>query len=136
MNSEEETGAGHGFHVMSKPSGAICNLDCKYVDRISDVPSQDQRRPHAPPPAARNREGYPVAPWSVLPEDYGEFLVAIFAEWVRKDVGKIFVQLFDVSLGIWMGYPAGLCIFRERCGDAVALEYEWRSLFMRPLRVP
>jgi uncharacterized protein len=60
---------------------------------------------------------------SVRPEDYGGFLVSIFEEWVRADVGKVFVQLFDVSLGIWMGNPSGLCLFSETCGDAVALEH-------------
>lgn len=58
-----------------------------------------------------------------MPEDYGQFLVTIFDEWVRLDVGKTFVQLFDVSLGIWMGHPAGLCLFRDTCGEAVALEH-------------
>lgn len=60
---------------------------------------------------------------TVEAEDYGQFLVTIFDEWVRCDVGKIFVQLFDVSLGIWMGHPSGLCLFSETCGDAVALEH-------------
>jgi uncharacterized protein len=64
-----------------------------------------------------------VTPASVEPGDYGEFLTAIFDHWVRHDVGKVFVQLFDVSLGIWMGHPAGLCLFSETCGNAVALEH-------------
>lgn len=64
-----------------------------------------------------------VTPHSVKASDYGEFLVAIFDEWVRHDVGQVFVQLFDVSLGIWMGAPSGLCLFSETCGNAVALEH-------------
>jgi uncharacterized protein len=59
----------------------------------------------------------------VKPADYGEFLVAIFEEWLRRDVGRTFVQLFDVTLGIWAGQGSGLCVFAEKCGDALALEH-------------
>jgi uncharacterized protein len=47
----------------------------------------------------------------------------VFDEWVRRDVGRVFVQLFDVALGIWFGAPATLCVHAETCGDAVALEH-------------
>lgn len=64
-----------------------------------------------------------LAEWSVEPESYGRFLCSIFDEWVRQDVGKHYVQLFDVSLESWLGMPAGLCWFRETCGAALALEH-------------
>jgi uncharacterized protein len=64
-----------------------------------------------------------VTAWSVQPLAYGEFLCAIFDEWVRKDVGRIFVQIFDVQLGIWSGMPSSLCVFGETCGNAVAMEH-------------
>ncbi len=64
-----------------------------------------------------------VSPWSVGAEHYGDFLIAIFDEWVRKDVGSVFVQLFDVALEAWMGMPSSLCVFRPTCGDAMALEH-------------
>jgi uncharacterized protein len=53
---------------------------------------------------------------------YGEFLIEVFDEWVRRDVGRVFVQLFDVALGIWFGQPSTLCVFAETCGNAPALE--------------
>ncbi|MFI5377737.1 MAG: anaerobic sulfatase maturase [Tepidisphaerales bacterium] len=65
----------------------------------------------------------PVTPWSVQPQAYGEFLCRIFDHWVRHDVGRVFVQLFDVQLGIWMGMPSSLCVFAETCGDAMAVEH-------------
>lgn len=65
-----------------------------------------------------------MTPWSVSPRAYGKFLTAIFDRWVRNDVGKIFVQIFDVSLSKWLGHPSGLCIFSETCGTAVALEHD------------
>lgn len=64
-----------------------------------------------------------VTVWSVPPEEYGEFLVTIFEHWVRTDVGRIFVQLFDEALGRWMGLENGLCVFNRTCGEAMALEH-------------
>jgi serine-type anaerobic sulfatase-maturating enzyme len=59
---------------------------------------------------------------SVKPEQYGQFLIAIFDEWVRRDVGKVFVQSFDAALANWIGQPS-LCIFQRTCGNALALEH-------------
>jgi uncharacterized protein len=59
---------------------------------------------------------------SVKPEQYGRFLMAIFDEWVRTDVGKVFVQSFDAALANWIGQPS-LCIFQKTCGQALALEH-------------
>jgi uncharacterized protein len=64
-----------------------------------------------------------VAPWSVEPRQFGKFLCAIFDEWVRRDVGRTFVQLFDISLELWTGMEASLCIFRKTCGAALAIEH-------------
>src|SRR5947207_7002821 len=50
-----------------------------------------------------------VTPWSVQAEAYGNFLIKIFDHWVRQDVGRVFVQIFDVQLGIWLGMPSTLC---------------------------
>ncbi|MEO6965578.1 MAG: anaerobic sulfatase-maturation protein [Acidobacteriaceae bacterium] len=64
-----------------------------------------------------------VSDWSVEPLQYGEFLCTIFDEWVRRDVGQSFVQIFDVALESWHGMPQGLCVFRETCGAALAIEH-------------
>jgi len=69
------------------------------------------------------QEGNTVTPRSVQGKQYGDFLIAIFDEWVRRDVGRMFVQIFDVALGAWLGQPASLCIFSETCGNALALEH-------------
>ncbi len=65
----------------------------------------------------------PVTEWSVRAEDYGTFLNTIFDEWVRNDVGKTFVQNFDVALGIWARMGASLCVFGETCGNSLAVEH-------------
>jgi uncharacterized protein len=59
---------------------------------------------------------------SVKPEQFGHFLIAIFDEWVRRDVGTVFVQSFDAALANWLGQPS-LCIFQPTCGNALALEH-------------
>jgi len=68
------------------------------------------------------QEGNLVTERSVGPGQYGSFLIQIFEEWVRHDVGDVFVQLFDVTLGSWVGQH-NLCIFAPTCGNALALEH-------------
>jgi len=60
---------------------------------------------------------------SVDPTKWGEFLIAVFEEWVRHDVGTVYVQMFDAALASWVGAPAAMCIFGETCGNALALEH-------------
>lgn len=60
---------------------------------------------------------------SVTARQYGDFLIAIFDEWVRRDVGRVYVQIFEVALAAWVGAPKGLCIFEETCGAALAMEH-------------
>jgi uncharacterized protein len=69
------------------------------------------------------QEGRQVTARSVTAEQYGKFMIAIYEEWVRHDVGHVFVQLFDVALAAWVGDRPGLCIFEETCGGALALEH-------------
>ena len=69
------------------------------------------------------QEGNTVTERSVTAEQYGAFLIGIFDEWVRHDVGRVFVQVFDVALAAWMGNNPGLCIFEETCGRALAMEH-------------
>lgn len=79
----------------------------------------------APPPdhAASAEAGDLATPWSVRPVDYGEFLCRIFDEWIRQDVGKVFVQHFDAALANWAGEMPGVCVFAKTCGRAVAVEH-------------
>lgn len=78
----------------------------------------------APPDLAEREVNVsPVTEWSVEANDYGNFLCAIFDEWVRQDVGRVFVQHFDVALGNWMGLGSSLCVFAEKCGAALAVEH-------------
>lgn len=60
---------------------------------------------------------------SVAPEQWGYFLCAIFDEWVRKYVGKIFVEIFDCTLANWMGISPGICAYSKECGHAGVMEH-------------
>jgi uncharacterized protein len=72
---------------------------------------------------AGSQPGEQVTERSVTARAYGDFLSAIFDEWVRRDVGRVFVQIFDVALAAWLGQEPGLCIFRRTCGEAMAMEH-------------
>ena len=65
----------------------------------------------------------PLSEASVTPEQWGNFLCAIFDEWVQKDVGKIFVEIFDCTLANWMGVSPGICAYSKECGHAGVMEH-------------
>jgi uncharacterized protein len=69
------------------------------------------------------RTGDGVTAESVSGGAYGDFLIRIFDEWVRRDVGQVFVQIFDVALAAWAHGNPGLCIFQPTCGLALAVEH-------------
>jgi len=69
------------------------------------------------------QHGAAVTGRSISGEQYGRFLIDVFEEWVRRDVGEVFVQMFDVALANWCGEPPGLCVHCETCGEALALEH-------------
>ena len=71
---------------------------------------------------ADNRE-IPLADASVTPEQWGNFLCTIFDDWVRHDVGKTFVEIFDCTLANWMGVLPGICAYSKECGHAGVMEH-------------
>ncbi|HTU49305.1 MAG TPA: anaerobic sulfatase-maturation protein [Acidobacteriaceae bacterium] len=102
-----------------KESGSGYMQFIPIVERISTHTTQAGMVLVSPSFSDRSR----VSDWSVEPVQFGRFLSAIFDEWVHNDVGKTFVQLFDVSLEMWLGMDASLCIFRKTCGSALAVEH-------------
>lgn len=69
------------------------------------------------------QEGQTVTERSVQPEQWGRFLITIFDEWLRRDVGRMVMPLFEAALAAWLGGSTGLCIFDETCGRALAMEH-------------
>ena len=71
----------------------------------------------------KEEENVQVTEWSVEAEKYGDFLIAIFDEWVRNDVGKINVMNFEWALHAWIGNPSPVCIHAQHCGESVIVEH-------------
>ncbi|MGZ6650714.1 MAG: anaerobic sulfatase maturase [Solirubrobacteraceae bacterium] len=93
------------------------------IERVSGAAD-----PEAPRSSWRDRplyvqEGDGVTARSVTAEGYGRFLVDVFEEWVRRDVGEVYVQMFDTTLANWVGEMPGMCVHCETCGLALALEH-------------
>lgn len=68
-------------------------------------------------------EGGTLTSCSVTPDEWGAFACGVFDEWVREDVGEVFVQLFDATLANWAGVPPGVCSLAPVCGQAPAMEH-------------
>ena len=64
-----------------------------------------------------------IADFSVTSEQWGKFLCTIFDDWVRHDVGKIFVEIFDCTLANWVGVQPGICAYSKECGHAGVMEH-------------
>lgn len=71
---------------------------------------------------AENKAGT-LADFSITPEQWGNFLCALFDEWVKEDVGKYYVQIFDSTLANWMGEQPGICTMAKTCGHAGVMEF-------------
>jgi len=108
-----------------KSIGSLVHQYIPLVERLPDASARQQGLGLAAPPdpSGDSQAGAAVTAWSVEPKPYGRFLTAIFDEWVRQDIGRTYVQLFDVMLGIWAGLPSSLCVFAETCGNALAVEH-------------
>ena len=65
----------------------------------------------------------PLTDASVTPQQWGNFLCTIFDDWVRHDVGKTFVEIFDCTLANWMGVLPGICAYSKECGHAGVMEH-------------
>jgi len=69
------------------------------------------------------QEGNLVTHRSVGPAQYGRFLIDVFEEWVRRDIGTVYVQMFDTALANWHGEGGGMCVHARTCGQQLALEH-------------
>jgi uncharacterized protein len=94
------------------------------IERRPDISAQQQGlRLATPADPCRVEPNQEVTPWSVDAEEYGDFLIAIYEEWVRHDVGNVFVMNFEWALNAWIGNPSPVCIHAQQCGRAFVLEH-------------
>ena len=87
------------------------DLGADYIQFIPVVEREDQGRAGT------------ATPWSVTAHGYGRFLIEAFDAWVRRDVGKVYVQMFDSTLASFVDVPGSMCVHAETCGTALALEH-------------
>ena len=64
-----------------------------------------------------------ITPWAVVPREYGDFLIAIFEEWVHHDVGSVFVMNFEWALNAWIGNSSPVCVHAKQCGRSLVIEH-------------
>ncbi len=95
------------------------------VERCPDAAEKESGYRLAHPfKADKAEENDPVTEWSVDPIEYGDFLIRMFDEWVRNDVGRIFVNVFESALAQWVGNPAPSCHHARQCGRSVIVEHD------------
>ena len=97
-------------------------LGCKYL-QFTPVVERIIQRSDGLTLAPGMQEGGKVTDFSVSPEQWGQFLCGVYDEWVRHDVGKIFVQTFDATLANWAGVPPSICSLSATCGQAAVMEF-------------
>ena len=100
----------------------FCETGCQY---LQFAPIVERHAAHADGrqlASLADREA-PLTALSVRPDQWGNFLIALFDQWVRRDVGRVFVELFDCTLANWCGVAPGICIFARDCGHAGVMEY-------------
>lgn len=106
----------HEFYQFFK------NIGCKYLQFTPIVERTCSRTDGLHLASGTTPDGQLTAE-SVSPEAWGHFLCAVYDEWVRHDVGSVFVQLFDATLANWVGEPPGICSMSTGCGHAAVMEW-------------
>ncbi|MEU2747539.1 anaerobic sulfatase maturase [Streptomyces collinus] len=129
LTTLHDANAGRGRSVY-----AFLRDDCG-ATHMQFIPIVERTTPHDLPLAndgwgarAKDRpvyrqEGDKVTDRSVTGQQYGRFLIDVFEDWVRHDVGRVYVQMFDVALANWYGEQPSLCVHSRTCGSALALEH-------------
>lgn len=111
----ERAGMGAHAEVVGNPVSRMSN--------DADTESVVRSTSGAEPTEGKPGFTHLVSSRSVLPEQFGRFLCEVFDEWVTRDVGTVFVQIFDQALSAWLGMEPSLCVFRKTCGRALAIEH-------------
>jgi len=106
--------AGNGNHPLEVYRFFRDELEAEFIQFIPIV-ERDNRTGF--------QEGSRVTRRSIKAKQYGQFLSDIFDEWIKTDVARVYVQIFDIALGAWVGEPAAVCVFAPTCGNALALEH-------------
>ena len=99
------------------------SIGCQYIQFTPIVERNVQHADGRHLASINDADDAPVTDFSVTPEQWGNFLCGLFDEWVKQDIGKVFVQIFDSMLANWVGVAPGSCIYAKECGHAGVMEY-------------
>ncbi len=99
----------------------------QFIPIVERVPDEEARRLGLhlamPPAGSQGAHHAETTPWSVEPEGFGDFLIRVFDQWVRNDVGAVHVMNFEALLGAWMGLDAATCVYAKECGQSLVMEH-------------
>lgn len=94
------------------------------VERLPDAKSRQYGLGLAGPAALDTKdEQAAVTPWTVPAADYGDFLIAVYEEWIAQDIGSLFVMNFEWALNAWIGNPSTVCVHARQCGRSLVIEH-------------
>jgi uncharacterized protein len=94
------------------------------IERVADANErQIGLKLSGPASLDKEEENVQVTDWTVEPHAYGDFLITIFDEWVRNDVGKTHIMNFEWALNAWVGNPSPVCTYAQQCGECVIVEH-------------
>jgi len=99
------------------------SIGCQYIQFTPIVERNVQHADGRHLASINDADDAPVTDFSVTPEQWGNFLCGLFDEWVKQDIGRVFVQIFDSMLANWVGVAPGSCIYAKECGHAGVMEY-------------
>lgn len=99
------------------------SIGCQYIQFTPIVERNVQHADGRHLASINDATDAPVTDFSVTPEQWGSFLCGLFDEWVKQDIGRVFVQIFDSMLANWVGVAPGTCIYAKECGHAGVMEY-------------
>ena len=99
------------------------SIGCQYIQFTPIVERNVQHADGRHLASINDADDAPVTDFSVTPEQWGNFLCGLFDEWVKQDIGRVFVQIFDSMLANWVGVAPGSCIYAKECGHAGVMEF-------------
>jgi uncharacterized protein len=97
-------------------------LGAEYVQFIPAVEQRPLNEKYGELLYPQSLSGSSVTEWSVSGEQWGSFINTVFDEWVRHDVGRVYIQLFDSALAAWLGEKPSLCVMQSSCGFGLVVE--------------
>ena len=117
--SRESCQDGRKIYNFLKSIGVTHMQFTPLIERLPDEKANELGLHYAMPESKQTQ----VTDFSVIPKEYGKFLIEVFDTWMEEDVGKIFIHNVEAVLPVWMGLPATMCIYTQNCGGCLIVEH-------------